>query len=125
MMPRRVAQPKPRLAGGTSLRLELRALCRKDTDFGFRLMTRFRDEFRLEAKIEKDASFEGKRLTMLIAPLAADIKKKLQREAELQQQKAEEEASKGRRVISLEESKQKASAESAPLQATADPAKAK
>jgi len=91
-------------------------------DFGFRLMSRFRDEFQLEAKIEKDASFEGKRLTMMLAPLAADIKKKLQREAEQQELKAEEEASKGRRVISLEESKK--SAESAPLKAAADPAKA-
>jgi len=77
-------------------------------EFGYRLLERFREEFKLMAKIEKDASMEGRnRMTMLLAPLAADKRKKLEREAEEAAIKEEREsgAAGQRRVISREEAK--------------------
>lgn len=80
-------------------------------EFGTRLLERFKQEFKLEAKVEKDPIFEGKRLNMMLAPLAKDIKDKLKREAELAEMAAATAEGKQRRVITLEEAKK---AESAP-----------
>lgn len=90
-------------------------------EFGIRLLERFKNEFRLEAKIEKDPIFEGKRLNMMLAPLAADVKKKLQRDAQDAQVAAEAEASKNRRVITLDEAK-KITADAATAAQPAPPA---
>jgi len=85
-------------------------------EFGLRLLDRFKQEFKLEAKIEKDPIFEGKRLNMMLAPLAKDVKDKLKREAESAQNLAAAEAGKVRRVITLEEAKK---GETAPAEVAA------
>lgn len=76
-------------------------------EFGYRLLDRFRDEFRLMAKIEKEPSLEGKKMTMLLAPLPLEKRKKLERDAEEAAAKAEREnaVNQQRRVISREEAK--------------------
>lgn len=74
-------------------------------DFGYKLLQRFKEEFRLMAKVEKDASMEGRKMTMLLAPLPIEKRKKLEREAEEAAAKAEREQAQAnkRRKISREE----------------------
>ncbi len=100
-------------------------------EFGDRLIQRFKAEFALEAKIEKEPSMEGTRLTMLLTPLAQDVKKKLQKEAEAKRLQAEgkDESAHHRRVITREEAERerlaKEGAAAAPESAGAEPAKSK
>ncbi|MCA8938961.1 MAG: translation initiation factor IF-3 [Planctomycetes bacterium] len=72
-------------------------------EFGFRLMDRFRDELKMICKVEKDASMEGRRMTMMLAPLTLEQKKKLQKEADEAAKKASGDSQRKRRVITLAE----------------------
>lgn len=77
-------------------------------EFGRALMERFKKELELAGKVEKEPSMEGKRMTMMIAPHAEDVRKKLERQAEEQRMAAELEGGKQRRVITREEAAKEA-----------------
>ena len=72
-------------------------------ELGERLLISFRDQLQLYAKPEREPSFEGKKLIMMLAPLPLDIRKKLMKEAEEAKAKADHSSGRVRRVITLEE----------------------
>lgn len=86
---------------------------------GFILLDAFKKHFPLYAKVEREPSMEGKKMTMLLAPLPIEIRKKLQREAELLEleRMVKGEDGRQRRVISLDE-QAKPTSDAAPSEAS-------
>jgi translation initiation factor IF-3 len=76
-------------------------------EFGTRLLDRFREELAVASKVEKMPSMEGKKMTLLLAPVAADERKKREKAAEEAATSAPGTTDSGRlrRVITLDETK--------------------